>query len=38
VTGAAPIGSGVEYRLEVELGSVPFSLMRAVEETVGETL
>ncbi|MFG2626940.1 GTP-binding protein [Streptomyces sp. NPDC048473] len=34
----APIGSGVEYRLEVELGSMPFSLMRAVEETVGETL
>ncbi|WP_327273096.1 TetM/TetW/TetO/TetS family tetracycline resistance ribosomal protection protein [Streptomyces sp. NBC_01224] len=34
----APIGSGIEYRLEVELGSMPFSLMRAVEETVGETL
>lgn len=33
-----PIGSGVQYRLEVELGSMPFSLMRAVEETVGETL
>ncbi|MFJ1842041.1 GTP-binding protein [Streptomyces sp. NPDC088146] len=34
----APVGSGIEYRLEVELGSMPFSLMRAVEETVGETL
>ncbi|MFF1836201.1 GTP-binding protein [Streptomyces sp. NPDC058231] len=34
----APIGSGVAYRIEVELGSMPFSLMRAVEETVGETL
>lgn len=34
----APIGSGVEYRLEVELGSMPFSLMRAVEETVRSAL
>lgn len=34
----APIGSGIEYRLEVELGSMPYSLMRAVEETVMETL
>lgn len=34
----APIGSGVDYRLEVELGSMPYSLMRAVEETVLETL
>ncbi|MET9663244.1 translation factor GTPase family protein [Streptomyces sp. NPDC006510] len=34
----APVGSGIAYRLEVELGSMPFSLMRAVEETVGETL
>ncbi|MDV9201582.1 translation factor GTPase family protein [Streptomyces sp. Wh19] len=34
----APVGSGIEYRLAVELGSMPFSLMRAVEETVGETL
>lgn len=34
----APIGSGVDYRLEVELGSMPYSLMRAVEETVAETL
>lgn len=34
----APVGSGITYRLEVELGSMPFSLMRAVEETVPETL
>ncbi|MFD9504224.1 GTP-binding protein [Streptomyces sp. NPDC060035] len=34
----APTGSGVEFRREVELGSMPFSLMRAVEDTVLETL
>ncbi|MFJ2703312.1 GTP-binding protein [Streptomyces sp. NPDC087428] len=34
----APAGSGVRYRLGVELGSMPYSLMRAVEETVHETL
>ncbi|HEY3001949.1 MAG TPA: GTP-binding protein, partial [Kribbellaceae bacterium] len=34
----APAGSGVSYRLEVELGSMPFAFMRAVEETVHETL
>ncbi|MBA4863736.1 TetM/TetW/TetO/TetS family tetracycline resistance ribosomal protection protein [Streptomyces sp. PSKA54] len=34
----APIGSGVEFRLEVELGSMPFSFIKAVEETVTETL
>ncbi|MFE6663506.1 GTP-binding protein [Streptomyces sp. NPDC057697] len=34
----APVGSGVAHRLEVELGSMPFALMRAVEETVAETL
>ncbi|WP_329614055.1 TetM/TetW/TetO/TetS family tetracycline resistance ribosomal protection protein [Streptomyces brevispora] len=34
----APIGSGVDHRLGVELGSMPYSLMRAVEETVLETL
>ncbi|NEE47459.1 GTP-binding protein, partial [Streptomyces sp. SID8455] len=27
-----PYGSGVEFRREVELGSMPYSLMRAVEE------
>ncbi|MFI1396095.1 GTP-binding protein [Streptomyces sp. NPDC020681] len=34
----APVGSGVEFRLEVELGSMPYSFMTAVEETVKETL
>ncbi|MEV5688422.1 translation factor GTPase family protein [Streptomyces sp. NPDC052164] len=34
----APPGSGVEFRREVELGSMPYSFMRAVEETVRTTL
>ncbi|HEY9410138.1 MAG TPA: translation factor GTPase family protein [Jiangellaceae bacterium] len=34
----APVGSGVEFRLEVELGSMPFAFVKAVEETVHETL
>ncbi|MFG2586869.1 GTP-binding protein [Streptomyces sp. NPDC048438] len=34
----AAFGSGVEFRREVELGSMPYSLMRAVEDTVLETL
>jgi len=34
----APIDSGVEFRLEVELGSMPFAFMKAVEDTVRETL
>jgi ribosomal protection tetracycline resistance protein len=34
----AALDSGVEFRLEVELGSVPLSFHRAVEETVYETL
>jgi ribosomal protection tetracycline resistance protein len=34
----APPGSGVTYGLEVELGSMPFAFMKAVEETVHETL
>ena len=34
----APIGSGVEFRLEVELGSMPSAFMTAVEETVHATL
>ena len=34
----APIGAGVEFRREVELGSMPYSFMRAVEETVMATL
>ncbi|HEY0688940.1 MAG TPA: translation factor GTPase family protein [Kribbella sp.] len=34
----APINSGVEFRLDVELGSMPFAFIKAVEETVKETL
>ncbi|MEU6124602.1 translation factor GTPase family protein [Streptomyces sp. NPDC047123] len=36
--GPAPVGSGVEFRLGVELGSMPYAFFRAVEETVRETL
>jgi ribosomal protection tetracycline resistance protein len=34
----APIDSGVEFRLGVELGSMPLAFIKAVEETVIETL
>ncbi|MFF1418480.1 GTP-binding protein [Streptomyces sp. NPDC058280] len=34
----APIDTGVEFRLEVELGSMPYAFMKAVEDTVKETL
>jgi small GTP-binding protein len=34
----APLDTGVEFRLEVELGSMPYSFFRAVEETVREAL
>ncbi|MFC4035614.1 GTP-binding protein [Streptomyces polygonati] len=34
----AAVGSGVEFRREVELGSLPYSFLTAVEETVTETL
>ena len=34
----APAGSGVRFRLEVELGSMPFAFVKAVEDTVHETL
>ncbi|WP_163506140.1 elongation factor G [Fodinicola acaciae] len=34
----APVGGGVTFRLEVELGSMPYAFMKAVEETVYETL
>jgi ribosomal protection tetracycline resistance protein len=34
----AAVDSGVEFRLEVELGAMPFAFYRAVEETVRETL
>ncbi|MEV0380297.1 translation factor GTPase family protein [Nonomuraea sp. NPDC050643] len=33
-----PAGGGVEFRLEVELGSLPYAFMRTIEETVRETL
>jgi ribosomal protection tetracycline resistance protein len=34
----APIGSGVEFSLEIELGALPFSFLKAVKETVHESL
>ena len=34
----APVGSGVEFRLEIELGALPFSFLKAVRETVVETV
>jgi ribosomal protection tetracycline resistance protein len=34
----AATGSGVEFGLEVELGSMPFAFFRAVEDTARETL
>ncbi|MEU2060453.1 translation factor GTPase family protein [Streptomyces sp. NPDC013455] len=34
----APPGAGVDFRLEVELGSMPYAFFRAVEDTVRETL
>ena len=34
----AEVGTGVEFRLDVELGSILLSFHRAVEETVQETL
>ncbi|MEU5955561.1 translation factor GTPase family protein [Streptomyces sp. NPDC047525] len=33
-----PPDSGVEFRLEIELGSMPYAFFRAVEETVREAL
>lgn len=33
-----PPGSGVDYRLEVELGSLPPACHKAIEETVREAL
>ncbi|EFL36787.1 translation elongation factor G [Streptomyces viridochromogenes DSM 40736] len=35
---AAPVGSGVVFRLEVELGSMPYAFFKAVEDTVRATL
>ncbi|MGI8332643.1 hypothetical protein ACRYCC_22045 [Actinomadura scrupuli] len=34
----APLGTGVEFRLGVEPGSMPLTFLRAVEETVKQTL
>ncbi|MEU0726618.1 translation factor GTPase family protein [Streptomyces sp. NPDC006140] len=34
----APAGSGIDFRLEVELGSMPYAFFKAVEDTVRETL
>jgi ribosomal protection tetracycline resistance protein len=33
-----PVGSGVRFRREVELGAMPYAFFAAVEETVHETL
>ncbi|WP_328752500.1 TetM/TetW/TetO/TetS family tetracycline resistance ribosomal protection protein [Streptomyces sp. NBC_00285] len=34
----APVGSGVSFRLEVELGAMPYAFFKAVEDTVHESL
>ncbi|WP_309064112.1 TetM/TetW/TetO/TetS family tetracycline resistance ribosomal protection protein [Streptomyces sp.] len=34
----APAGAGVDFRLEVELGSMSYAFFKAVEDTVRETL
>ncbi|GGI96676.1 elongation factor G [Streptomyces brasiliensis] len=34
----APAGSSVDFRLEVELGSMPYAFFKAVEDTVREAL
>jgi ribosomal protection tetracycline resistance protein len=34
----APVNAGVSFDLEVELGSMPYAFIKAVEETVRETL
>jgi ribosomal protection tetracycline resistance protein len=34
----AALNAGVDFRLQVELGSMPYSFIKAVEETVRETL
>jgi ribosomal protection tetracycline resistance protein len=34
----AAIDSGVQFRLEIELGALPFSFLKAVEETVHQAL
>jgi ribosomal protection tetracycline resistance protein len=32
----APVGGGVSFGLEIELGSIPYSFIKAIEETVRE--
>jgi ribosomal protection tetracycline resistance protein len=34
----APVGSAVAFRLEVELGAMPYAFFKAVEDTVRDTL
>ncbi len=34
----APVGSGVAFRLEIELGSMPYAFFKAIEDTVRDTL
>ena len=34
----APVNAGVKFRLEVELGSMPYSFFTAIEQSVDETL
>ncbi|MEV4888087.1 translation factor GTPase family protein [Nonomuraea sp. NPDC055795] len=34
----APVGSGVEFRLGISLGDMPYAFFKAVEDTVHETL
>ncbi|HEY2174895.1 MAG TPA: translation factor GTPase family protein [Mycobacteriales bacterium] len=34
----APIGTGVEFRLEIELGALPLAFLKAVDATVRKTL
>ncbi len=34
----APPGGGVDFRLEVELGSMPYAFFKAVEDTAREVL
>src|SRR5207237_7966188 len=36
--GPGPVGSGVEFQIEAELGSMPLAFFKAVEDTVRETL
>jgi ribosomal protection tetracycline resistance protein len=34
----APAGTGIEFRLEIELGALPLSFLKAIEDTVRGTL